>query len=124
MGLLAVIMLGLAATAGISARGGVMSKKRISATYLATRMLETLCAGNIADITPFNDDDTSDSATYPAGGVTDAWGQEIRDRLDPNANGTITVQANQPSTGKFRVTVTVWWTVQNRTSSLQIVGMR
>lgn len=129
MGLLAVIMLGLAATAGISTRGGAMSRRRTGATYLASQMLETLCAGNIANITTFNGDDTSlGVSTYPAGEETDLWGQRIVQQLGAGASGTIAVVGNgdDPTVppGKLRITVTVAWPLFGRNHSVQMVGVR
>ena len=129
MGLLAVIMLGLAATAGISTRGGAMSRQRTRATYLASQMLETLCAGNIADITPFNGDDTSLAIpNYPVGEETDLWGQRIRQQLGDGASGTIGVVGNgaDPTVppGKLRITVTVAWPLFGQDHRVQMVGVR
>lgn len=129
MGLLAIIMLGVAATVGISTRGGVMSRQRTRATYLATQMLETLCAGNIADITSFDGDDTSLAVpNYPAGGETDLWGQRIRTQLGNDANGIINVAGNamDPTVpaGRLRVTIEVNWRLNRQNHRVQMVGMR
>ncbi len=135
MGLMAFILLGLAATAGLSARGGRLSRQRNEATYLATQMLETLCAnpipGGIQDITLFNGDDTSQApgaATYPAGGATDLWGQQIRTQLGSGARGTISVAGNAADAtvpvGRWRLTVTVIWPLFGDNHQVQIVGVR
>lgn len=127
IGLFGFIMLGLAAIASISSRGGYTSKQRTIATYLATQMLETLCAGNIpaddANMLAFDGVDTSN--TYPTGSIAAIWAEEIRTRLrNSDARGTIAVESNSPVAGKYRVTVEVFWPTRSGESSVTIVGVR
>lgn len=125
MGILAIIMLGLAATAGISVRGGVSSRQRNRATYLASQMLETLIAGNLDNgaVLAFNGDDTSVTETYPIGGLTDLWGRDIRAQLGDDASGSISVVEMEPA-GRLRITVTVRWRLRNQEYRVETVGVR
>ena len=133
MGIFAIIMLGLAAVAGISVRGGYVSKQRLRATYLATWMLETISSpgivANTTDLTLFNGDDTANPATYQndvTGAITAEWAQMLTQQMGPGTRGTITVAAmTQPvANGNFRITVTVTWPFRGRTGSVTMVAVR
>lgn len=132
MGILSFILLGLAAMAGISARGGVLSKQRTRATYLATQMLENLCDGNITEamLLNYDNDNTADPSTYfldPAS-KTGEWANSISTQLQQDAFGTIDVARVDASpdriTNRYRVTVTVTWFNRGQRNSVTIVGVR
>ena len=127
IGIFGIIMLGLAAVAGISARGGYSSRQRLRATYLVGHMLETLSSPSIvadADLSAFGDDDTRNHSTYPSGGVTENWAQTISMQMGSDAWGTIGVESGAPIPGKYRITVTVSWLFRGRTSSVTMMAVR
>lgn len=130
LGIFAIVMLGLAAVAGISAQGGYASKQRLRATYLATRMLETLSSPDVvtdANLGFFDGDDTANPATYqadPTAAVTAEWAQTITTQMGPGAWGTIGVEQDQPTTGNSRITVTVSWPYRGRTVNVTMVAVR
>ncbi|MCL6613022.1 MAG: prepilin-type N-terminal cleavage/methylation domain-containing protein [Firmicutes bacterium] len=129
LGIFAIVMLGLAAVAGISAQGGYASKQRLRATYLASQMLETLCSPSMVtqnDLRLFvNGDNTANPATYisdPTAAIIDAWAQNLTAQLGPGASGTIAVAQN--ALGNDLITVTVTWLLRGRNQSLTMVAVR
>lgn len=128
LGALSLVLLVALMAAGTSAGISRTSKFRTRATALAGSFLEVLSSSSATELIVYNNLDTGQPASYPAGqpakGNCTRWKESITQELGPRAFGTVRVEADTPCAGRTRITVTVFWPAAQGMSESHLVEVR